>query len=189
METPIRITGLVLLLSLSACQPHRVPFSEEETSEKPVTNLHCTQEQAARIHVGALAPSISLPLLSDATHLVSLPRDSVLLLFWASWCTDCHEAIPRIQTYLRRHPAIQLVTVSLDTDLSQARTYITNEAHLQGIHLGDGRAWKGDAPQAYAVQEIPKFILITPNGRIAGVNSLEESFDGLENTTDNTPFE
>ncbi len=122
-----------------------------------------------RIQTGSYAPSIHLPKLfpGDKTNLDSLQHEEHILLFWASWCSDCHQEMPGITSIQQKFPSIAWITVSFDNEAYKAQNYI-HQKKLSGTHLFDARNWKGPASEDYAVplHGIPYIIYVGKDGKI-----------------------
>ena len=108
----------------------------------------------------------------------------VLLNFWASWCPDCRKEMPALKKLYAAHKGknFEIVGYSLDR---------THEEWIKGIEtlnipwyqLSDCDYWNSQGAKLYAVQYIPLFILISPEGNIIergiDVNVLKEKLSYL----------
>lgn len=122
---------------------------------------------------GTYAPLVRQPFLfaqgQDAEQrLDSINHAAHILLFWASWCSDCHEETPALLALQKDFPQLAWLTVSLDNEAAKARDYVWKN-ELSGMHLFDGRDWRGQACEDYAValHGIPHMVLIDSQGRLA----------------------
>lgn len=121
---------------------------------------------------GTYAPLVRLPFLfpqgEDAQqYLDSINHQAHVILFWASWCSDCRDETPALVALQREFPALPWFTVSLDNEAAKARQYL-REHHLRGTHLFDGRDWRGAACEDYAValHGIPYMVLVDREGKL-----------------------
>ena len=78
---------------------------------------------------GTYAPLVRLPFLfaqgQDAgQRLDSINHAAHILLFWASWCSDCHEETPALLALQKDFPQLAWLTVSLDNEATKARDYV-----------------------------------------------------------------
>ena len=60
---------------------------------------------------------------------------------------------------------VVFISVSLDKD-SVAWANMVTEKNMKGIQLLADNAWKSDIAKSYVVKNIPRFLLIDPEGRI-----------------------
>lgn len=126
-----------------------------------------------RLMPGTYAPLVRLPFLFPQGENAQQGLDSInhqahVILFWASWCSDCREETPALTALQREFPALPWLTVSLDNEAAKARQY-TREHNLHGTHLFDGRDWRGTACEDYAValHGIPYMVLVDREGKLA----------------------
>jgi len=67
---------------------------------------------------------------SGATHSLAEYRGKpVILHLWTSWCFPCRNEMPEVATWLKQHPEVTFIPVSLDSDSQDA------EAFLQQQHI------------------------------------------------------
>jgi len=48
----------------------------------------------------------------------------VLVHFWASWCGPCRSEMPLLTRWLKQHPDVTIIPVSLDSSIEDARTFL-----------------------------------------------------------------
>ena len=112
--------------------------------------------------------TLRLRLYEAEQRLDSINHAAHILLFWASWCSDCREETPALLALQKDFPQLAWLTVSLDNEATKARDYVWKNK-LSGMHLFDGRDWRGQACEDYAValHGIPHMVLIDSQGRLA----------------------
>lgn len=176
-------TFLILTMILSACYGggRTEPYTEDSNAVQ-VERRKDWQQSDRRIQPGSFAPVILLPplFLTEKRTTASLSNTRRIVFFWAAWCSDCQEEMPAVIAFQRSHPEIEWIMVSLDNEADKAKAYIKDK-NLQGLHLFDGRDWRGDACTDYAVplHGIPYFILVDTDSRIMAtggkISELEQS--------------
>ena len=130
---------------------------------------------------------------SDASFMADVVEASktvpVIVDFWATWCGPCIREIPYLKEVEKKyHDAnIQFVSVSIDRldDFEKWKTFIADK-ELGGIQLYADGDWKSSIITDYAIDGIPRFILVDPEGNIVSADAprpsnpaLVELLDGL----------
>jgi thiol-disulfide isomerase/thioredoxin len=112
------------------------------------------------------------------TSLESLKGTYVYIDVWATWCGPCREEIPSLQKIEEqfKDKNVRFVSISIDTkkDYEKWRNMVTDK-QLGGIQLMADNAQKSQFAKEYAINSIPRFILIDPNGNIANPNAPRPS--------------
>ena len=91
----------------------------------------------------------------------------IILDFWATWCVPCKEEIPWFIELQKKYGdrGLQIVGVSVDDTMNQAKKYATEMKMNYPILLAEG---KEDILKAYdPIKGIPVSIVIDREGRIA----------------------
>jgi len=85
----------------------------------------------------------------------------VLVHVWASWCGPCRAEMPEMSAWLKKHPEVKIIPVSLDSNLATAQAFLTS----QGIDLP---ALLTDQQQAgyLGIRGLPTTILINQQGQM-----------------------
>ena len=91
----------------------------------------------------------------------------IILDFWATWCVPCKEEIPGFIELQKKYGGrgLQIVGISVDDSMNQAKKYATEMKMNYPILLAEG---KEDILRAYdPIPGIPVSIIIDRQGRIA----------------------
>ncbi len=91
----------------------------------------------------------------------------VYLDFWATWCTPCVEAMPRIQKVYDeyKNDGLVVVLVSLDDKPTKVKDFLTKKK-LPGIQAHGAGGMKGDLARLYNIEGVPTNFLIGPDGKV-----------------------
>jgi peroxiredoxin len=95
-------------------------------------------------------------------------RGRVFLLdFWATWCQPCRQEMPNVKkVYAKYHDkGFDIIGVSMDNNREALDRYL-EEHDVIWRQIYDGKGWKADIGQLYAVSSIPSTFLVDRQGRI-----------------------
>lgn len=132
--------------------------------------------------IGSTAPSFTQ--MDTAGNPVSLEqfRGKVVLLdFWATWCAPCVRELPNMKALWQqyRNKNFQIVSVSLDFNLTDWRTFI-RQYDLNWVHVADGNYWHNTVARRYGITGIPQMYLIDETGKIISEGIVIDE-DRIEN--------
>ncbi|MGX7666608.1 redoxin domain-containing protein [Flavobacterium pedocola] len=112
------------------------------------------------------------------TSLESLKGKYVYIDVWATWCGPCRREIPSLQKVEEQYHGknIEFVSLSIDTkkDYEKWRKFV-EEKKLGGIQLFADSDWTSKFVTDYAIEGIPRFILVDPNGNIVTADAPRPS--------------
>lgn len=124
------------------------------------------------------------------TSLDDLKGQYVYVDVWATWCGPCKREIPYLKEVEKSYHGKKIAFVSMSIDVKtdhEKWLKMVEEKELGGIQLFADSDWKSQFITEYAIQGIPRFILIDPNGKIVDSNAPRPSdsklttlFDELE---------
>ena len=156
-------------------RPFNIKGVTYEVTNSEVSGQSLTIEKSAQT-VGEIPPPPDLrpgqPILPfTATTLdgktVHFPADfagkPVILVFWATWCSDCQEELPSLlAAYAKYHKqGLEVLGVSMDHPDSQAKlTAFMTEKKIAWPQIYDGKSWQGAIARQYALDWIPTLILV-----------------------------
>ena len=151
--------------TVDSCLSARYPSSEI------VINLNrkvVAAREELKTEPGAYAPDIALPDTSgNVISLQSLKGKYVLLIFWASWCTECrNQSKNLISKYNQKSVNLfEVYQVSLDRSKESWLTGLTKDKY-PWINVSDLKYWHSEAAETYLVKKVPLYFLIDPDGKI-----------------------
>jgi len=111
-------------------------------------------------------PDFTLPALDGQPVTLNqfLGKKTVLLVFWATWCPECKEAIPEINA-LHGGPLSGKLQV-LGVDFRESREKVAAAVKARGIRYPVVLDEKGKVARAYGVVGIPTYVLIGRDGKV-----------------------
>ena len=120
----------------------------------------------------------------EIVSLGDLKGKYVYLDIWATWCAPCIKQVPYLKQLetIYHDKNIVFVSISVDKEESKSmwRQMITNE-QLGGVQLFADNSFDSEFMDAYAVNSIPRFILIDPEGNIVDSEAPRPSFEETRN--------
>ncbi|WP_299115376.1 TlpA disulfide reductase family protein [uncultured Winogradskyella sp.] len=99
---------------------------------------------------------------------------------WATWCSPCIKQVPYLRVLEERYHNKNIVFVSISVDKEKVKDtwkQFIIDKQLGGIQLFADKSFDSDFMNAYAVNSIPRFILIDPEGKIIDSEAPRPSFE------------
>ncbi len=130
--------------------------------------------------VGAQAPDFALPTLEEPIKTVRLSEINadkpVLLVFWATWCPNCTEEIPRLNELHKNKPELPILAVNVDDTRKKIQEFMKKHPITYPVLLDE----KGKATDVYNISGIPVVILLEKGGGVLYYGyGLPDSIDTL----------
>jgi peroxiredoxin len=133
--------------------------------------------------IGSHAPDFTVTTVSGEDYTLSeMKTDYTLLVFWATWCTHCEVALPRLAAAksVFKEARMEIVAVSVDSERSELEAYL-QENNLPWKTICQCEGWDGSIAVDYAVFATPLMIIVDKNMRIVAKPYNEEKlYDYLE---------
>ncbi|WP_179316897.1 TlpA family protein disulfide reductase [Winogradskyella undariae] len=124
------------------------------------------------------------------TSLDDLKGQFVYIDVWATWCGPCIKEIPSLKKVEKQYHGknIAFISASIDREKDHDKwVKMVTDKELGGIQLMADKDWKSLFVTEYAIDGIPRFILIDPDGNIVSADAprpsnpeLIELFDELK---------
>lgn len=153
---------LELLDSLLAAQP----------AERQLLLARTFLEQNRLAQPGDTLPTLAIPLRTQGDTLCidpANPERPLLIVFWASWMPRNWELLTALREVHRQYnekdgqplpqPAIDILAISLDTQIYQWENHVDDADSLAIHHTCDGHAWLSPNVQPFAITQLPTYIL------------------------------
>lgn len=118
------------------------------------------------------------------TSLEDLRGKFVYIDVWATWCGPCRAEIPFLKKTEEKFHGKNIVFVSISIDKAKDKDKwrkMIEEKQLGGIQLFADNDWNSQFVKDYAINGIPRFILIGPNGNVINADAERPSSSELEN--------
>jgi thiol-disulfide isomerase/thioredoxin len=97
---------------------------------------------------------------------------------WATWCGPCIREIPSLKEVEKNFHNKNIAFVSTSIDVAkdyEAWKAMVNELSLGGVQLFADNDWKSQFVTDYAIEGIPRFILVDPDGNIVSADAPRPS--------------
>lgn len=106
---------------------------------------------------------------------------NVVIEVWASWCSDCVKAMPKLKELQENNPEVSFVFISMDKTVEKWKEGIAKH-ELTGDQYMANDQMKGKFGTAIDLDWIPRYIIIDKNGKIVTYRAIETDFDKMNTT-------
>lgn len=128
-----------------------------------------TLEGLKNIAPGNKAPDIrAVNIKGDSVALYNIKGPKyIMLLYWASWCSHCEEAMPFVRDMYERYKTkgFEIFAVSVDADKTAWVTKVKQNG-LPWINVCDFKEWKTPSVDYFNVKATPSFVLLDADYRV-----------------------
>ena len=137
------------------------PNFQQVNYQKRITSLNKMIESLAK---GRKAPLFEATSVDEKQFsLADLKGKYVLIDVWATWCGPCKFQSPYFEKFALKYKTENILFIALSTDINKMKWYIEAKNKSQAmpqLHLNNPQQFGID----YNLENIPRFILIDPNG-------------------------
>ena len=103
---------------------------------------------------------------------------TLVIEVWASWCSDCVKAMPKIKELQANNPDVSYLFLSMDRTIENWKKGI--EKHeLKGDHFMANDQMKGVFGKAIDLDWIPRYIIVDKTGKIVLYRAIETDFEKI----------
>lgn len=145
--------------------------------QKLSSTLERRIQQSKNFKNGNIVPNIILP--DSSGKLIDLTKiytDSILIVYYASWCPHCQTLLPKIYDLYKnqRVKKFEVLAVSIDSSRIDWMHFVrTNK--LDWLNVADLKGWDGQSVSDYFIYATPTMFLVDRQLRlIAKPSSIEE---------------
>ena len=125
--------------------------------------------ETAKLKPGQPAPDFTLEdLEGQSVSLSDFKGQAVFLDFWASWCGPCIMAVPYLEKIKQRTRDQKVVFLNISLDPADEWHPAVDEHGLTGVHVHAPGGWQSAVAQLYQIRSIPTYLLVGPDGLLAG---------------------
>lgn len=156
-------------------------YSIDSTFNKEVTLKYETLKKLVK---GSPSPTFDYENVNGGkTSLESLKGKFVYIDVWATWCGPCIAEIPALKEVEKQYHGknIEFVSISIDDkkDFEKWKKMVADK-ELKGIQLFADNDWKSEFVKSFAIDGIPRFILIDTDGKIVSADAPRPSDEKLK---------
>jgi thiol-disulfide isomerase/thioredoxin len=148
--------------------------------------LNSTSSIIKLLKEGNKAPSIKIPDLSGKMQILdSLNSKYTLVLFWASWCEFCEDAMPELKKIYEAYQSkgFEIFAVSCDS-IKEEWQAASKKYDIKWLNTCDLKGFKSEAIINYHVWQTPTFFLLDKDKKIIAkplnTAALKKELEGLE---------
>jgi thiol-disulfide isomerase/thioredoxin len=151
-----------------------------------MTSISCGNAQKKEFSKEALKGKLTDPESKEVTFKEILKKHkgkTVVIEFWASWCSDCVKAMTKVKEMQASNPNVVYIFISLDKTFDKWKAGI--EKHeLAGEHywVNDEKGMKGTFGKSVDLDWIPRYMIINKKGQIELYRAIETDFEKINAT-------
>ena len=163
-------------------------FQSMSTTPGYKDDLQQTYTNYKRMAGGGLSPDFTYTSIDgQPVNLKALRGEYVYIDVWATWCVPCKAEIPFLTKTEKEYEGKKIRFISLSVDRAADRAkweaYV-KEHHLGGIQVMADKDFSSTFVQQYNINSIPRFILISPEGKIISGDAKRPSDPELKKQLD-----
>lgn len=153
------VLSLIAVISIFGCSnAQKKEFSKESLSKKLITidNTETTFQSILEKHKGKVT----------------------VIEVWASWCSDCVKAMPKVKEMQANNPNVDYVFISMDKAFDKWQGGIQKH-EIKGDHYWATDGMKGEFGKSIDLDWIPRYIVLDKKGNIEIYRAIETDFDKI----------
>jgi thiol-disulfide isomerase/thioredoxin len=149
-----------------------------------MASISCSNAQKKEFSKEALDGKLRTPENTEITFKEIIEKHkgkTVLIEVWASWCSDCVKAMPRVKELQASNPEVDYVFISMDKAMDKWQDGI--EKHeIKGDHywVNDEKGMKGTFGKSIDLDWIPRYIVLNKKGEVKIYRAIETDFEKID---------
>lgn len=116
----------------------------------------------------------------DPVSVASLRGEPVLLVSWATWCTQCDEELARLQSFATSPDADGIAIVAVNLDAASVEDEIEAKIEKHGLTVTQWRDRRNGFKRTFRAIGVPTTVLLDADGVVAGTFPGAIDFDDEE---------
>ncbi|HCQ13079.1 TlpA disulfide reductase family protein [Flavobacterium sp.] len=148
-----------------------------------MTTISCTNAQEKQFSEEALNGQITTLEGNEIAFRDILEQHkgkTILIEVWASWCSDCVKAMPKLKEIQKENPDVAYVFISMDKSFEKWNEGIKKH-EVEGDHywVNDEKGMKGSFGQSIDLDWIPRYIVVNKEGSVDLYRAIEKDFEKI----------
>ena len=149
-----------------------------------IATFSCSKAQKTEFSKVALSETL---LATDGTQvafkniLKKYKGKTLVIEVWASWCSDCVKAMPKMNELQANNPDVAYLFISMDKTPEKWKNGIEKN-EIKGDHFMANDQMKGVFGKAIDADWIPRYIIVDKKGKIVLYRAIETDFDKINET-------
>lgn len=119
------------------------------------------------LKIGFSPPAINIPDYNgNNTNFLESPADTLILVFWATWCPHCQQMLPVLKEKIENKKNWAVVAVSVDEDKDAFEKVMKEYPMFR--HYCDLKKWKSQPVMDYHINATPSFFMFDKKRTLQG---------------------
>ena len=105
---------------------------------------------------------------------------TILIEVWASWCSDCVKAMPKVKEIQKENTDVVYIFISMDKSFEKWNEGIKkHEVKGENYWVNDEKGMKGEFGQSIDLDWIPRYIIVRGDMEVTLYRAIEKDFDKI----------
>lgn len=148
--------------------------------------VSCSSPQKKQFDAETMSEKLQTPTGDEVTFDAILNKHkgkTTVIEFWASWCSDCVKAMPKLHEMQAAHPEVDYVFISVDKTAEKWKSGIEKH-NIKGDHylVADPLGMKGSFGKSVDLDWIPRYMILDKDGNIVVYRAIETEFESIDKT-------
>ena len=152
-----------------------------------IMTLSCSNAQNKQFSKEALSQNLMKEDKSNVAFSDILKKHNgkvTVIEVWASWCSDCVKAMPKLKELQANNPEVNFVFISMDKDFEKWQSGIQKH-ELKGDQYWATDGMKGAFGKSIDLDWIPRYIVVDKDQNVVLYRAIETDFETIQTTLKN----